>query len=86
MASVDLKHACFIVPVRELDQDLLQFEYKNLVFQFTVLPIGFTSSPRIFTKITKPNCSALREFGHIVVAYIDDTYFKENPSKSVKRM
>ena len=85
MASVDLKHAYYSVPVHEYDQRFLQFEYRQSLFQFTCLPMGLSSSPRIFTKICKPVYAALRQKGHIVVGYIDDTYLQSESYSECER-
>ena len=42
-------------------------------YQYTCLPNGITSAPRIFTKLMKPVYSTLRQYGHTNVAYIDDS-------------
>jgi hypothetical protein len=76
MASVDLKHAYYTVAMHEDDQKFLQFEYGGRLFQFTCLPMGFASAPRIFTKLCKPVFSTLHENGHIIVGYIDDSYLQ----------
>jgi ribonuclease HI len=81
MASVDLRHAYYTVAMDESDQRFLQFEYRGMLFQYTCLPMGFASSPRIFTKLCKPVYSMLRTKGHIVVAYIDDSYLQGDSSE-----
>ena len=42
------------------------------VFKFVVVPNGWSSGPRKFTKHTKPVISCLRIEGVIVAIYIDD--------------
>jgi hypothetical protein len=46
------------------------------MYQFTCLPNGLASAPRIFTKILKPIFAKLRLQGHVVVGYIDDVYLQ----------
>ena len=41
--------------------------------QFTCLPNGLASAPRIFTKLLKPIFYTLRKNGYLNVAYIDDS-------------
>jgi len=41
-------------------------------FQFEALPMGLTSSPRIFTKIMKAPITFLRKEGFSLAGYIDD--------------
>jgi hypothetical protein len=72
MASIDWKDAYYSVPVSKHYQKCLRFVWNYRVFQFTCLPNGLSSAPRIFTKITKPLFSQLRKLGFINSSYIDD--------------
>jgi len=54
MATIDLKDAYYSVPVNVNDRKYLRFIWKNQLFQYTCLPNGLSSAPRIFTKILKP--------------------------------
>ena len=76
MASVDLQDACYSVPVDENYQKYLKFSWKGELFQFTCLPNGLASAPRLFTKLLKPVYSTLRQVGHMNVGYIDDSYLQ----------
>ena len=49
MASVDLKDAYFSIPIAEEDRKRLMFQWKGKCYQFTCLPNGLSSAPRIFT-------------------------------------
>jgi hypothetical protein len=71
-ASIDLKDAYYSVAVHPSDRKYLQFYWGDQCFQFTSLPMGLSSAPRVFTKIMKPVFSHLRKLGHSIVAYIDD--------------
>jgi len=73
MASIDLKDAYYSVPIHRDDQKYLKFKWKGVLYQFTALPNGLSSGPRIFTKLLKVPFSHLRKQGHIVTGYIDDT-------------
>ena len=44
--------------------------------KFQSLPMGLTSSPRIFTKIMKPVLASLRQKGYTNSGYIDDFYLQ----------
>lgn len=46
------------------------------MFQFICLPNGLSSTPRIFTKLTKPAYPILRRKFLENVGYIDDNYLK----------
>lgn len=48
---------------------------ENNHLEFTCLPQGLTSAPRIFTKLLKPLFSHFRKLGIMVVSYIDDCIF-----------
>lgn len=49
--------------------------WKGEPFQFTCLPQGLSSAPRIFTKLLKPVLSHLRKLGIAILCYIDDCIF-----------
>jgi hypothetical protein len=59
----------FIIPA----DDIVNFLWHGRCFQFTCLPQGLCSSPHVFTKLLKPVFAKLREVGHAIVGYIDDT-------------
>ena len=74
MTSVDLKDAYYSVPIADEHQKYLKFLWQDQLYAFTCLPMGLTSSPRIFTKILKPVFATLRsKFGHSCLGYIDDS-------------
>ena len=80
-ASVDFKHAYYSVPVNIDDRRFLRFIWKGDHYQFTCLPQGLTSAPRIFTKLLKPVMAHLRTMGIVILCYIDDCIFvAESPS------
>lgn len=91
MASVDLRHAYYSVPIAKEHQNFLRFSWNNKIFQFTCLPNGLASAPRYFTKIMKPVYARLRNLGYTNVGYIDDsllcgdTYYecKENIQETI---
>ena len=73
MASVDLKDAYYSIPIAEEDRKFLMFEWKGKYYQFTCLPNGLSSTPRIFKKILKPVYGHLRSYGHTCMGHIDDS-------------
>ena len=80
-ASVDFKHAYYSVPVCPDDRKFLRFIWQGKHYQFTCLPQGLTSAPRIFTKLLKPVLAHLRTMGITVLCYIDDCIFvADSPS------
>ena len=76
MASVDLRHAYYSVPIRWEDRKYLRFEWSNRLYQFTCFPNGLSNCPRFFTKLLKPVYSHLRSQGHLSAAFIDDSYLQ----------
>jgi len=73
MASVDLRHAYYSVPIALEHQTFLRFCWENRIVQFTCLPNGLASAPRYFTKIMKPVYARMRNLGYTNVGYIDDS-------------
>ena len=54
MTSIDLRDAYYSIPIVLEYRKYLKFSWRGVLYQFTVLPMGLTSSPRIFTKVLKP--------------------------------
>ena len=73
MASIDFKDAYYSVPIKKEHRKWLRFMFQNQLYEFTCLPNGLSSGPRLFTKITKPLFANLRELGHLNSPYIDDS-------------
>ena len=73
MASFDLRHAYYSVPIAGEDQKLLRFIWKDQIYQYTYFPNGLAFCPRLFTKLMKPVYSKLRNMGHINSGFIDDS-------------
>ena len=73
MATIDLKDAYYSVSVDKGNRKYLRFTWNNQLFQFTCLPNGSSSAPRIFTKLMKPVYSTLCCKGFENVGYIGDT-------------
>jgi hypothetical protein len=76
MASIDLKDAYYTVAIHTEHQKYLKFEFNGILYQYTCLPNGLASAPRIFTKLLKPVYSTLRSMGHLNSGYIDDSYLQ----------
>ncbi|CAG2240323.1 unnamed protein product [Mytilus edulis] len=71
--SVDLKDAYYSVSINEKDRKYLRFYWNEVLYEYTCLPNGLTTAPRIFTKILKVVFSKLRSKGHCNTPYIDDS-------------
>ena len=78
MTSVDIKagDAYYSIPIRSSDRKCLRFIWEGELYEFTCLPNGLSSAPRIFTKIRKPPLSTLHKQGHMSVAHLDDFYLQ----------
>ena len=76
MASIDLRDAYYTIPIHLDHQKYLKFVANGELYQYTCLPNGLASAPRIFTKLMKPIYSTLRSMGQIISGYIDDSYLQ----------
>ena len=91
MAVLELKDAYYSVPINPLHKKYLIFEYKDTLYEFTCLPNGLASAPRVFTKVMKPIIALLRSKGYLLVIYIDDilllaaTPFASRPNYKVSQ-
>ena len=63
MCRIDLKDAYFAIPIASHHQKYLRFSWKGQTFQFTCLPFGLSTAPRIFTKLLRPVVGLLRSRG-----------------------
>ena len=76
MASLDLRDAYYSVPIAKACQKFLKFRFGGQLYQFTCLPNGLSSGPRVFTKLMKPVLAKLRQDGHFCCGYLDDLYLQ----------
>ena len=58
---LDLKDAYFHIGIDPGDRRYLRFCHNGTAWQFTVLPFGLSTSPRVFTKMLRP----VLEFAHL---------------------
>ena len=77
-ASLDLKHAYYAIPVALEQRKFLKFLWLGNLYEFNVLPMGLSSSPRITTKVMKPPLAYLRQTGCTVSGYTDDFFIQGN--------
>lgn len=71
-ATIDFKDAFYSVPLSPDSRRYFSFLWKGVTYQFTCMPQGLASAPRIFTKLLKPALAHLRSLGFSVICYIDD--------------
>lgn len=72
LVSIDLKDAYFHVPVAADFQKFLRFAVGDQHLQFTCLPFGLTTSPRVFSKVLLAVVALLRVKGVRLHHYLDD--------------
>lgn len=76
MASVDLKHAYYSVPIKKSFRKFLKFMWRQKLYNFTCFPNGLSNCPRYFTKLMKPAYAYLRSQGFLSTYFIDDCYLQ----------
>ena len=74
--SIDLKEAFHSVKISPPHRCYLRFFWKGKKYQYTCMPNGLASAPRVWTKLLKPVFSHLRKIGFANVAYIDDSFLQ----------
>ena len=72
LASLDLKDAYMHVSVLPAHGPYMRFAFRNLHYQFKVLPFGLTTAPRVFTTILAPVVSLIHRQGIRFHPYLDD--------------
>ena len=63
LAKVDLTDAFLTVPIFRGHSKYLRFRWGRNTFEFTCLPFGLSSSPRVLTKVLKVAVTFLRRSG-----------------------
>ncbi|KAJ1202912.1 hypothetical protein NDU88_006707 [Pleurodeles waltl] len=76
MVALDLQDAYFHIPILPSHRHYLRFKVGHEHFQFTVLPFGLTSAPRVFTKVMAVVAAHLHRSGISVFPYLDDWLLK----------
>ena len=69
LCKIDLQDAYQSIPVAKKARVYLRFLWKGKLYQFTCLPFGLASSPRIFTKCLKPLLVYLQALGVRLLVY-----------------
>ena len=75
MASIDLRKAYFSLPIHHINRPFLRFEWNSQLYQYTSLPNGLSSGPRVFTREMKIVFAVLRDRGCDCVFYMEDSFF-----------
>ena len=71
-ATVDMTDAYYHIGLHQDSRRFVRFMIDDKIYQFTSLPMGLTSSPRIFTKLTTFLTKIFRRSGMVIVIYLDD--------------
>ena len=58
--------------IQKKSRQYLRFIIEGVVYEITALPMGYTASPRTFTRLTKVLTAFFRRHGVVVVMYIDE--------------
>ena len=72
MVKLYLKDAYLQVPIHPDHQYLLTFQWERRSYMFKCLPFGFSSAPRVFSKLLKPVVVFLMQIGCRLIIYLDD--------------
>ncbi|CAJ0959037.1 unnamed protein product [Ranitomeya imitator] len=73
LASIDIKDVYLHIPVFPPHQRFLRFVMQEDHFQFTALPFGLATAPRVFTKVM----AILHSRGVVVLPYLGRTFHQE---------
>ncbi len=84
LCKIDFKDAYFSVPIAVQDRKFLQFKWKSKIFQYKCLPFGLSTAPYVFTKLTKPLVSLLREVGIKLIIFLDDILVMGDSDRDTK--
>ena len=82
--SIDLSDAYYCIAIHILSSPFLTFVFQGIYYQFTCLPQGLTSAPRIFTKVMRVVMSFLRSRSIRIAAWIDDFLISASSSALCK--
>ena len=70
--SIDLSDAYYCIAMHIISLPYLTFYFLNIYYQFTCLPQGLSSAPRIFTKVMRVVMTFLHRQNIRISAWIDD--------------
>ncbi|CAJ0955088.1 unnamed protein product [Ranitomeya imitator] len=76
LASIDIQDAYLHIPIFPPHQRFLRFAIHDEHFQFTALPFGLATAPRVFTKVMMAIISILLYRCMVVLPYLDDLLIK----------
>ena len=70
--SIDISDAYYSIAMNIISTPILTFIFMHILYQFTCLPQGLTSAPRIFTRILRVVMTFLRAQSIRIAAWLVD--------------
>ena len=80
--SLNLRQAYYSLPIQKDSPKFLRFIWEGVIYEYSSLPNGLMSGPRIFSKLLEPMYSALRkdtQMLHILMV----VFYSRTPMKNV---
>lgn len=75
LVPIDLSDAFLSIPLHSSSKKLVPFQFNNRGYYFNnVLPVGLSSSLKIFCKLLRPVIIHFRSLGTRISAYTDDIF------------
>ena len=72
LASLDLKDACFQIPIHPSLRKLLRFTSEGTVYQFRALCFGLSTAPQVFTRVFAAVSAWAHSHGIRLLRYLND--------------
>ena len=82
--QINLKDAYLTIPMHQNFQRFFRFRWLKQDFEFTCLPFGLASAPRVFTKVMRVAISYLCERSIRCVIYLDDLLLMNGNQEALK--
>ena len=79
MCKLDMKDACFSVPVHHSSKNYIPFSWSGNLYEFLSLCFRLGTAPRILIKLLKIPMSILRRINNRKVIHLDDMLIMGQP-------
>ena len=86
MTSLDLKDAYQHISIKPSHRKYLRFCFMGQVYQYNVMPFGYSQAPRVFTLVLQTALEPLRRTGARIYAYIDDVLVVEVSEEAARKV
>ena len=70
MCKIDLRDACFIIPINQKYRKYLRFKWKGILCKFLHLCFGLGPGPLIFIKLMTVLIALLRRLNICLIIYL----------------